>query len=130
MGEKTGDLGAPMARIWEEGGDMGVTVESLLEVEAAAVDFSGTVDRVELLLLLLLLVLPVSDSVNAVPKDPASLPSTEGVAAGVPSSEVAAALPRLGRALSFGANLVVPLSIVFPKYGRRDDLKRVSDEVL
>jgi hypothetical protein len=92
---------------------MGVAVESLLEVDAAAVDFSGTVDRVELLLLLLLLVLPDSDSVNDAPNDPESLPSIEGVAAGVPSSEAAAALPRLGRALSLGANLAVPLSMFF-----------------
>lgn len=109
MGEKTGDLGVPMTRILEGGGDMGVAVESLLEVVPTA-DFSGTVDRV-VLLVLLLLVLPVSDSVKDAPKDPVSLPSIEGVAAGVPSSDAAAALPRLGRALSFGANLVVPLSI-------------------
>lgn len=88
---------------------MGVAVESLLEAVPAA-DFSGTVDRVELPVLLLL-VLPMSDSVKDAPKDPVSLPSIEGVCVGVPSSEAAAALPRLGRALSFGANLVVPLSI-------------------
>jgi hypothetical protein len=63
-----------------------------------------------------------SDAVNNAPKDPVSLPSTEGVAAGVPFSEAATALPRLGRALSFGANLVVPLSI---PVGR---LKVVNDE--
>jgi hypothetical protein len=60
------------------------------------------------LLLALFPVSTASDSADA-PWIPESVLPIEGVGAGVPSSD-AVALPRVGRALSLGANLVWPLS--------------------